>query len=79
MFVFFYVPTELIQAEALCTFSTVMHVYIQYWSYILEVRDIKRQHALQSQSAHPAAIGQKIQKYLLPYHQTTEQLLLCRL
>lgn len=31
---FFNVPTELIQAEALCTFSTVMHVYIQYWSYI---------------------------------------------
>ena len=35
-------------------------------------KDTKRQH--QPQFAHPAATWQKIQKYLLPYRQTMEQL-----
>ena len=33
----------------------------------------KRQHPLQPQSVHPAAIWQKIQKYPLMYHHTVEQ------
>ena len=35
----------------------------------------KNQHPNQLQSAHPADIWQKLQKYLLLYHQTTEQLI----
>ena len=37
-------------------------------------KDTKRQQPPQPQSAHPAAIWQKIQKYHLLYHQTVEQL-----
>lgn len=37
--------------------------------------DRKRQYPPQPQLVHPAAFWQKIQKYLLLYHQTTEQLL----
>ena len=36
-------------------------------------KDTKRQHP-PKQSVHPAAIWQQIPKYLLPFHQTTEQL-----
>ena len=37
-------------------------------------KDTKRQHKPQPQSVHPAAIWQNMQKYVLSYHQTTEQL-----
>ncbi len=41
-------------------------------------KDIKRQSLPQPHSVHPAAIWQEIQKYPLPYHQTTEQIfILC--
>ena len=35
--------------------------------------DSKRQHPPQPHSVHPAATWQKIQKYLMPYRQTTKQ------
>ncbi len=38
-------------------------------------QDTKRQHPPQPQSVHTAAIWKKVQRYLLLYHQTTEQLL----
>ena len=38
------------------------------------LKHIRRESPTQPQSVHPAAIWQKIQKYLLTYHQTTVQL-----
>ena len=44
------------------------------WDVCTEPKDTKRKHP-QPQTVQPAAIWQQTQKYLLPYHQTTEQLL----
>ena len=37
------------------------------------LKDTERQPPPKPESVLPAAMRQKIQKYLLPYHQTTEQ------